>query len=98
MEGATGTLGATAAGAVCATGAACSVSVADERTAGLAGGFVQPSCSTQFAIICLVCREHLFGCVAVRLPSQGGCNTNTNSKHVAGEPSRAPLVRLVSYC
>src|SRR6516225_1373720 len=41
MEGATGTLGTTAAGAVCATGAAC-------------GGFVQPSCPTQFAIICLV--------------------------------------------
>jgi hypothetical protein len=57
MEGATGTLGATAAGAVCA-GAACGVSVADDRTAEVAGGFVQPSCSTQFAIICLVSGDH----------------------------------------
>jgi hypothetical protein len=58
MEGAAGALGVTFCGAVCATGAGCGVSNADGRTAEVAGGFVQPSCSTKFAIICLVSGDH----------------------------------------
>jgi hypothetical protein len=29
------------------------------------------------------------GCLAVRLPSQEGCNTNTHGEQVAGKASRA---------
>src|SRR5215469_1657337 len=45
-----------------------------------------------------LCCERLFGCLAVRLPSQGGCNTDTNSEQEAGEPSRASLFHLVFDC
>jgi hypothetical protein len=43
--------------------------------------------------------EPLLGYFAVRLPSQGGCNTDTNRDEIAGEASsRASLFHLVFDC
>jgi hypothetical protein len=42
-------------------------------------------------------RDFLLRRVPVRLPSQGGGNTNTDRDRVACEPSRASLFRLVFY-
>jgi len=91
--------GATLSRAVCATVAACAISGTDGRAVAISapvGGFVQPSRSTQLAIVCFAsgdqfrssCRDNLLGELAVRLPSYGGGNTYTNREHVVGEASR----------
>src|SRR5262249_55058033 len=98
-EGEAGAFGATFSGAVCATGAACGVAHADGRTAGFsgpAGGVLPPSLWAPPASSFLgsrrpakcggPCRDYLLGCLAVGLPSQGACNTDTNSEQEAGEP------------
>src|SRR6516162_9281373 len=46
-----------------------------------------------------LCGDYLLGYFAVRLPSQGGCNTDTNRDEIAGEASsRASLFHLVFDC
>jgi hypothetical protein len=45
-----------------------------------------------------ICCDYLLGCLAVRLPSQEGSDTNKHGEQVAGKASRASPSRLLFYC
>jgi hypothetical protein len=63
-----------------------------------AGGFIQPT--VQLAIIWLACGDQPSSGarVAVRLPSQGTGDANTNCDQVAAKPSRTSPFHSVFYC